>query len=93
MVGLVAAFVLAGSAAALRSSGRTARRPADRSVFFPLVIAGLYAAFTYRAATFAVIGANIGASLLVLAGYAVVPCCVVYAAASAIRNRRHGSAK
>lgn len=50
-IGLVAAFVLAGSAAVLRSAGRSVRRPADRSVLFPPVISGLYAALTYRAAT------------------------------------------
>jgi len=87
-MGLVAAALLAGAAAVLRLSGRADRQSADRRVLVPLLIAGLYSAFTYRAATSAVIGANIGASLLVLAGYVVVPCCVLLATAAAIRNRR-----
>lgn len=52
-----------------------------------LLLAGLYAAFTYRVATAAVGGANIGAGLLFMLGAILVPALVVYALIEARADR------
>lgn len=90
-VGLAAAaaVVLMGSLFVLLSpEGRRARRRADVSVAWPLLVAGIYVAFTYKVATAAVSGANIGAGLLFVLGVVTVPSLLALAGFNAWRATR-----
>lgn len=76
----IAAMTLLGAAVTLLSpDGRRASAGTDVGAAAALTVAGLYVAFTYRVATAAVSGANIGAGLLFLLGAGLVPALVVVA--------------
>lgn len=86
---VIAAAVLVGSLFVLLSpAGRRVCRRPDVSVAWPLLVAGLYAAFTYKVATAAVSGANIGAGLLFMLGVVTVPPLLALAGFSALRTNR-----
>lgn len=86
---IVAAAVLVGSLFVLLSpAGRQACRRADVSVAWPLLLASLYVAVTYKVATAAVSGANIGAGLLFMLGVVTVPPLLGLAAFNALRTNR-----
>lgn len=86
---LAAAIALgAGLLALLSPGGRQAVHRDDVMVAAPLLAAGLYIAFTYRVATAAVSGANIGAGLLFMLGVLILPTLVGLAAYTAWRVRR-----
>lgn len=73
----------------LSPEGRRTRRRADESVAWPLLVAGLYVACTYKVATAAVSGANIGAGLLFMLGVVAVPPLLGLAAYNAWCAGRH----
>lgn len=84
---IVAAAILVGSLFVLLSpAGRRACRRADVSVAWPLLLAALYVAVTYKVATAAVSGANIGAGLLFMLGVVTVPPLLALAGFNALRN-------
>ena len=86
---VVAAFVLVVALVVLLSpEGRRTRAGADVSVAVPLLLAGLYVAFTYKVATAAVSGANIGAGLLFMLGVVAVPPLLALAGYNAWHARR-----
>lgn len=85
---VLAASALAASLVVLLSpSGRKAQERAEVKVAAPLLVAGLYVAFTYRVLTAAVTGANIGGGLLILLGVPLVPGMLVLAGVNAWRAR------
>lgn len=84
---VVAAVVVVGSLFVLLSpAGRRACRRADVSVAWPLLVSTLYIAFTYKVATAAVSGANIGAGLLFMLGVVAVPPLLGLAGFNALRT-------
>lgn len=84
---VVAAVVLAGSLFMLLSAaGRRACHRSDVAVAWPLLVAGLYVAVTYKVATAAVSGANIGAGLLFMLGVVTVPPLLALAGFNALRT-------
>lgn len=84
---VVAGVVLVGSLFVLLSpAGRRACRRADVSVAWPLLVAALYVAITYKVATAAVSGANIGAGLLFMLGLVTVPPLLALAGFNALRS-------
>lgn len=88
LLAVVAGVVLATSLVVLLSpAGRRTVRRCDIAVAGPLVLAGLYTGFTYRVATAAVGGANIGAGLLFMLGVVVVPALLARAGYKAWRVR------
>lgn len=68
-------------------SGRQVSKRAEVRVAAPVLVTGLYVAFTYRVFTAAVSGANIGGGLLFLLGVPLVPGLLVFAGANAWRAR------
>ena len=89
-----AALVVLGSAmlVALSPAGRRLRCPHDMKVLVPLLVAAAYIALTYRVASAAVGGANIGGGLLLLIGIPLVPGLLIIAAAygwGGVRDGRH----
>lgn len=86
------AMLVVGGAVVFSPTGRTLRRPGDAPTVIPLMLGGAYVGFTYRAATAAVIGANIGGGMFIMAGMILVPTLVLYstvtAAVNAWRRRR-----
>lgn len=86
---VVAALVLVVALVVLLSpKGRRTRAGADVSVAVPLLLAGLYVAFTYKVATAAVSGANIGAGMLFMLGVVAVPPLLALAGYNAWRASR-----
>jgi len=86
---VLAGAILAASLLVLLSpAGRNTVSRDDVAVATPLALAGLYAAFTYRVATAAVSGANIGAGLLFMLGIVLVPPLLVLAGYNAWRSRQ-----
>lgn len=88
---LVAALLIVASPAGRRTISRD-----DIAAAVPLLLAGLYVAFTYRVFTAAVSGANIGGGLLVLLGVVVVPALVglgLYKAWRAHQSARLGGSR
>ncbi|HAS09147.1 MAG TPA: hypothetical protein DCS55_01295 [Acidimicrobiaceae bacterium] len=84
---VVAAVALVGSLFVLLSrTGRRACRRADLSVAWPLLVAALYVGVTYKVATAAVSGANIGAGLLFMLGVVTVPPLLALAGFNAVRT-------
>lgn len=69
-------------------AGARLRHRGDARVVAPLLAAGAYISFTYRAATAAVGGANIGAPLLVMLGLILIPALLAASAVPAMRMRQ-----
>ncbi len=82
------AALLACLVVLLSPAGRHAVCRSDVKVAGPLLLAGLYAAFTYRVSTAAVTGANIGAGMLFLLGVVITPVLVGLAGYNAWNTRR-----
>jgi len=70
-------LVLLAVGALLSAAGRAETRRQDVRVAVPLAIAGAYVAVTYNVLTQPATGANIGAGLMILAGYVLVPAMLV----------------
>jgi len=93
-VGVCSLAVIVGALIVIASpAGARLRRSGDARVAVPLLVAGVYVAFACRAATAAVVGANIGGSLLVMVGLVLVPTLVLTAAMRARRMRQSAGAR
>ena len=85
---VLAAAALAASLVVLLSpSGRQVPKRAEVKVAAPMLVVGLYVAFTYRVLSAEVTGANIGGGLLFLLGVPLVPGLLVLAGVNAWRAR------
>ena len=88
-IGVCSLAVILGALVLIVSpAGACLRRRGDARVVAPLLAAGAYIAFTYRAATAAVGGANIGGPLLVMLGLILIPALLVASAIPAMRMRQ-----
>lgn len=84
---LAGALLVTSLLVLLSPAGRSITSRHDIPVAAPLLLVGLYVAFTYRVATAAVSGANIGAGLLFMLGVVAVPPLLVLAGYKAWRTQ------